>query len=105
MLPLNGFTGSPIPCDQKPAIGFVVQVGLYIGWSGRPPALGMMPRIWWAGVDGVLAAELVGEPPASAVAPGEHAILVEADRRRELVPQRFVERPVDGVVAVLVVEA
>src|SRR4051794_40246039 len=45
MLPVNGFVGSLMPCDQKPAIPLLVQVGLYIVWSGRPPVFGMMPRI------------------------------------------------------------
>src|SRR5688500_8689828 len=49
LLPLNGFVVSLISWIHMPAIGLLVQVGTYCGSVGKPPVLGMMPRIGWAG--------------------------------------------------------
>src|SRR5260370_1281787 len=45
MLLLNAFSGSLVSPIQMPDMGLLVQVGSYIGWLGRPPVFGMMPRI------------------------------------------------------------
>src|SRR5450432_1532337 len=55
-------------------------------------------------VAGVLAPELIGERRARASSRGEDAVSIEANRACELVVEGLVEGPLDGVVALHVVE-